>query len=348
MNKVLFQVAGCCFKTVGQRPTTLTLQGFTLARPNFRKFASFSICTLFKWGKLCYTFAKGADLMQKHIFIPSLTIVGGTVGFFLRKWEQSTAFEADTGLAIPGMPATWALAVWSVALALALIILCSQERESLPYDVAFHAEGNMIYALDTLLSGFLLLASAGAEIITYPITYQTYQNAVAMAAVNSTPPPSPLSIVLPALRILLCILAFLCVISIVRNLYGARGKGKEHLPLLGPCALFCVWLISDYQLHSTDPVVQNYLYEILAICACLMGFYEIATYSFQTGHPRRTLIFSLTGVYFSFVTMADHHTMAELFRYGFTILFLSAHAVLLLSEHPAGEEEALAIPKTEA
>jgi len=277
--------------------------------------------------------------MKKNLFIPGLTVAAGVVGFFLRKWELSTAFELDTGLPIASMPATRTLILWSVAVTLVLIGLCAQEKKTFPYDVAFRAESNLFYAVAAVLSAFLLLTSAGSEIITYPITYQTYQNSLSIASLSGEEPPSMLPVVLPVLRIGLCILGFLCVLLIARNLYGARENGKEHLPLLGPCILFCVWLISDYQHRATDPVVQDHIYGTLAICACLLALYEIASYSFQTGRPRRTLVFGLLGVYFSLVTMADHHSLADLFRYGFAVLFLTAHSVLLLGEHSAGEED---------
>ena len=42
--------------------------------------------------------------------------------------------------------------------------------------------------------------------------------------------------------------------------------------------------------------------------------------------------------YFSLVTLADAHSLADIFRYGFVVLFLTAHAALLLQEHPPAPE----------
>ena len=104
------------------------------------------------------------------------------------------------------------------------------------------------------------------------------------------------------------------------------------------CFLFCVWLISDYQVRAADPVVQDYMYEVFAIVCGLMGIYFVTSYSFQEGKPRRTLFFCLMGAYFSLVTLADQHSLTDIFRYGFVVLFLIAHAVLLLQEHPPAPE----------
>lgn len=58
--------------------------------------------------------------MRKEILLPAVAVAGGGAGFVLRRWELATAFEADTGLPIPGAPATLALIALSVAMAAVL------------------------------------------------------------------------------------------------------------------------------------------------------------------------------------------------------------------------------------
>lgn len=270
--------------------------------------------------------------MKKNILIPGVAVLAGVVGHFLRRWELTVAFEADTGLPIAGTAATYALAAWSVAVAVVLILLCREERGELSFDRAFAAEGSTLYITAVALAAFLLLASAGAEIVTYSITRQNVLNSAEGQRAMW------LWLALPPVRIALCVLGFGCTLMVGKNLYAAQGKGEENLPMLGLCILFCVWLISNFQIRAADPVILDYVYEVFAICAGLVGLYEMATYAFQTGHPRRTLVISLLGVYFSLVTLADSHSVAELFRFLFAILFLSAHAVCLLGEHPAEED----------
>ena len=66
--------------------------------------------------------------MLRVILLPVLAVVGGVGGFFLRRWELATAFEAETGLAIPGAPATVALIVLSVVVA--ALVWTGDEREA--------------------------------------------------------------------------------------------------------------------------------------------------------------------------------------------------------------------------
>lgn len=62
--------------------------------------------------------------MRKELILPVTAIVGGAIGFFLRRQELLTAFEPDTGLPIEGMPVTWALIALSVVVAAVVFLLC--------------------------------------------------------------------------------------------------------------------------------------------------------------------------------------------------------------------------------
>ena len=99
--------------------------------------------------------------MRKEILLPAVAVAGGGAGFVLRRWELATAFEADTGLPIPGTPATLALIALSVAMAAVLALLCRGKYPSFTgYDEAFQAKGNTLYATAMVLSAFLLLGAA--------------------------------------------------------------------------------------------------------------------------------------------------------------------------------------------
>ena len=274
--------------------------------------------------------------MGKRYLPTILALVGGAAGFGLRKWQLMTGFEPGTGLALPGAPATGALVAWTGLVALLVLALCWKNKERMCWDRAFAgARGNTVFMTAVILGAFLLLASAGGEGVLLSVNYQT-------AMVMDTFGAQAAAAALPPLRIILCLLGLPCAVWWVRSLNLGGEKGKENLALLELCFLFCVWLISDYQVRAADPVVMDYVYEVFAIACSLLGIYYIAGSSFQEGKPRRTLFFCHMGIYFSLVTLADRHSLGDIFRFGFAVLFLAAHAVLLLQEHPPapeGEEE---------
>ena len=107
--------------------------------------------------------------MRKEILLPAVAVAGGGAGFVLRRWELATAFEADTGLPIPGAPATLALIALSVAMAAVLALLCRGKYPSFTgYDEAFQAKGNTLYATAMVLSAFLLLGAAVLMVLLCP------------------------------------------------------------------------------------------------------------------------------------------------------------------------------------
>ena len=268
--------------------------------------------------------------MRKNILIPRLAIFWGAVGLGLRRWQLATGFEPDTGLPIPGAPATMALLAWSLLLVLALVLLCRNLGPALTWQQALDASGNSLFLTAVVTGAFLLLVSAGAEAITLSATYRT-----SLSALSGDETLGWTAAAMPPMRIALCAAGFPCALTWGQRLTRRSPKRRESLALLELCLLFCVWLISDYQVRAADPVTQDYMYAIFAIVCGLLGLYYIAGWSFQTGKPRRTVVFCLLGTYFSMVTLADHHALADITRYAFVILFLTAHAALILNPSPA-------------
>ena len=250
--------------------------------------------------------------MRKEILLPAIAVVGGGAGFALRRWELATAFEPDTGLPIAGAPATMALIALSVAVAavlLALSLLGKYPRFQ-GYDQAVRGERNTLYALAGGLSAFLLIGAGGL------MAYEFVQGINQLYT-----------------RLIVAVMAVAsgaCVLVTVQGNFKGTGQGKYSVPLLIPAFAFCVWLIAAYQVRAGDPVQLDYVYELFAIIAGLLGLYFIAGFSFDKGRCVPAVFFSLLGVYFSLTTLADEHDWATLALYGFTILYLLASSALLL------------------
>lgn len=277
--------------------------------------------------------------MRKEIVLPSLAVGGGIVGLLLRRWELATAFEADTGLVTPNMPSTWALIIWSALLAAAFILLCRGKHRSFAggYDAAFAAKGNTVYITAMVLAAFLLLASA---VLNYMGIPAAYAEAVAAARAGNAQ-GTPLFNVLPrAILGALAAVSFFCVLSTGRNNYRGEGKGKFSFPLLAPAYMGCIWLIAAYQVRAGDPVRQDYIYELFAIISSLLGLYFMAGFSFERAKVFRSSLFSLLGVYFSLVTLADGHELYVVLHYGFCILSLTANVTALLANDARPEPRA--------
>ena len=105
--------------------------------------------------------------MQKKFLPPLLALIAGGAGFALRRWQLATGFEPDTGLAISGAPAAWAVAGFSLLAALLFLLLSWRGEKRLSWETAYAAgQQNTLAVTTLLLSAMLLLASGGVEIIT--------------------------------------------------------------------------------------------------------------------------------------------------------------------------------------
>lgn len=258
--------------------------------------------------------------MLQVVLLPLLAVAGGVGGFFLRRWELSTAFDSE-GLAVLWMPATIILIVLSVILALAFALLCRGSKHELKdYGGAFSARGNWGYLVVTALAAACLLLAG------------------VFGLVDELGGGEP-----HLLRLLLwamCILSFFCVLSVILNNFRA-GSRKYSLALLAPAYTCCLWLVSAYQQRSADPVVLDYVYELFAIICTLLGLYFAAGFSFERAKVWRCAFFSLLSVYFNVVTLADGHDRSTCLLFLFSILYqLAAVTVLLYHAFVKGPDPA--------
>ncbi len=269
--------------------------------------------------------------MRKTMLAPIAALLGGGVGFALRRWQLAAGFEPETGLAIPGAPSALAL-IACVALTAAAVLALSWNVSRTPeVGGAFSgAVGNTVYITAVAAAGVVMLAGAVLDLPTALGGLSAPgegENLLARAAGR----------VLPPVRAALGALAAPCMLLWGRALYRGTDKAKENLGLLEICLLLSVWLITNYQKHSADPVTMNFVYEVLAIVCALLGAYYLAGYSFQTGRPRRCVFFCLMGSCFCLVTLADGHALPQLMLYGAMAVFLAAHAAVLLN-HPSAPD----------
>lgn len=262
--------------------------------------------------------------MHKQLVLPVTAAAGGIAGFFLRRWELISAFEPDSGLPIPGMPATWGLILLSAAAAAILALLCRGVGRDFVggYDEAFHAEGNILYMTGMVAAAFLMAISGGLLLMQVPGLYES-----AMSQTKGLP---MLSLLPRLLLAVLCLCSAWSFLSLGRNNYRGEQKGKYSASLLIPSYTACMWLIVAYQARSGDPIILDYVYQLFAIIAAVLGTYFMAGFGFERAKVFRSSFFSLAAMYFILVTLADVHELAYLLLYAAFFLYFTVSAAILL------------------
>ncbi|WP_286732373.1 hypothetical protein [Intestinimonas sp. UBA1698] len=263
--------------------------------------------------------------MRKDILLPGVAVVGGAAGFLLRRWELSTAFEPDTGLPVAGAPATWALIALTVVVAAVLAVLCRDTHRVFPggYDEAFGAPNNALYLTVLVAAAFLMAASGLLTFLLYLRHDVTAFSRVLLA--------------------LMSLVSAACLFVVGKNNYRMEGRGKYSAALLLPSYTCCLWLISAYQARSADPVILDYVYQLFAVIAAVLGTYFTAGFAFERAKVFRASFFSLLGVYFCLVTLADRHDVSMLLLFVAFALYLLATTVLL--QYNAARPEGPRMPR---
>lgn len=262
--------------------------------------------------------------MRKELILPVTAIVGGAIGFFLRRQELLTAFEPDTGLPIEGMPVTWALIALSVVVAVVVFLLCLGVGKGFEggYDEAFQAKDTAPYMMGMTAGAFLTAAAGALLLLKLPGLY-------AEASLETGGFPM-FSLVPMALLSVLCLCSAWSMLMLGKNNYRGEGKGKYSAWLLIPAYTCCMWLIVSYQEHSGDPIILDYVYQLFAVIAAVLGCYFLSGFGFGRGRPAAAAFFSAEALYFALVTLADAHEPAFLLLYAGCFFYFAASAVALL------------------
>lgn len=203
--------------------------------------------------------------MKKRLIFGGTALALTVLGALARLWQRDTAFEPETDLLTPGMPATYLVVAVALIGVVGLFLLGRWAAKDAPiesYLTAFSLPHPVVLGL-YVLSGALLVAGGVWGILDY-----------LDVATPSSVPWLILSIVL--------VPTGACV-GLVGWLGGRReeGKGRFAWPLLLPGYCACLWLILTYQSRTTHPNVMGYAFIMFAVVCVAVFCYVAASFSFE-------------------------------------------------------------------
>lgn len=242
--------------------------------------------------------------MRKTELLPLLALAAGAVGFAIRRWNVTAAFE-PSGLATPGHPSTYALVSFTVVAAVALILLARLLRgkketdgSALTYAQAFRLPG--------VVSLILSVAAAFAYLGAGFLTLRDYMLQRTQALLT---PEAGFGLQLSITGLLMALFSLAACVSMIflaaRNYKGYRGDGSFSLAPLVPAFFACFWLIDAYRVKAADPVVLAYCFHFLAIMTVMLAFYYSAALSYRSPRQGRALCLSLLAVQLCLTALGD-------------------------------------------
>ena len=233
----------------------------------------------------------GLLIMRKNALTVTLAaLVAGVFGAFVRWLQNMNAFEEDTGLQIIGAKTGILMVVYLIAAA-ALFALAAgyvQKRMRAPEGgrALFFAKTRTPCVLAKLLSAVTAVGSVLLIVQAGDFEY----------------PSAP--------RILgICGLACSAVCAVGYYTAPDRPVMRPWVSL-APVLFGCVWLIVSYKNNAEDPVVWHYVIEILALCAAIMGRYELAALFYRkNAKSAYAMLFSALAVMLCVTALADSRPM---------------------------------------
>ncbi len=211
--------------------------------------------------------------MKKRLTFGLTALALTALGALARLWQRNTAFESETGLWTPGMPATVLVVAVALTGAVGLFLLGRWAAKDAPiesYLTAFSLPHPAMLAV-YMLSGVLLVAGGTLGILDYRDV--TTESSVTWLILSVALIP-----------------AGACV-GLVGWLGGRReeAKGRFAWPLLLPGYCACFWLILAYQSRTTHPSVMGYVFILFGAVFAAIFCYAVASFSFEKPRTGGTL-----------------------------------------------------------
>ena len=255
-------------------------------------------------------------MLNKSLKLFGFTCIFGVFGAFFRWLQHLTAFEPDSGLAIPGARWSVVLVIYCVIIAAALVFLVQKQktlRFPTDYGAAFSAPSRVFDVISVLLA---VLMAIGGILTIFPAL---------------VPPYSIFELVTG----LFAIVAAVCLVAFLRSTKRDHARSRGAAASLVADLFMCFWLIASYKAFASDPVIWNYAPRLLAICASVLAFYYIAGYPYGKPRPLMALFFSNLSAFLFIVTLADDYSIGKQLLAIASAGTLCIYSILLLGN--AGE-----------
>lgn len=246
--------------------------------------------------------------MQSEAYkITGFTAVISALGFLLRWLQIMQIIDPETGLAEAGRPVSYVMAAVIVITAAVLAVVCVRmKRFYAPAEPGEALGGKTFLSTAMTVLPALVLAAAGIVRILQAegSVLQLIGGAASLAGAYGV---------------------MLIASNVSRPDRGTALRiGSILLIVFGG-----LWLICVYKSAAADPVLWRYAVEVLAICAALMAFYQVAGYFFGVASPRRSIFYCYFGAFLCVVSAVDEHPLADSLGYVASALLLFVWGFML-------------------
>ena len=267
---------------------------------------------------------------SKPLEVSCYVIGAGAFGVFFRWMQLQLAYE--NGLPEKSVWHFFVLLLIGAAAGTFFYFIRKQEKEHLavPKDFfeALHNEGKL-YTVIRWLTGLIMVA--GSALL------------FSQSEVDSD---ATFLRVLSVLGMLTGI-SFPLYLTCANKPHVTKNATLTLLSLI-PILLFGTWLLTAYKRNSINPIVWNYVIEVLTLIVDAFAFFRLAGFAYGVPDGKRSMFYSMWGAMLSLLCLADNrHLGQQVLFFAIALMLTLANWIMIANLQPVKEEEKEAASKEE-
>lgn len=256
--------------------------------------------------------------MRKHILSPLFALLLGVCGAF-SYWKLMLG--SVDGLPAPGEPASIVLIVLCVVAA-ALFLFFALKSKGM--------QGGSLYTMPCTIRAALLLGCAATLLLSAVLHLKTVVEAYTMGG-------SLLSYVLELVLVVLSVPTVISAAFLAKDAKEGTGRSHDSMTVLFPVLYGWFWLIDVYRRHSSNPVLWQYLFLLLAAIALLVAAHGRASFSFGDSKPRLTVFACMSALFLAPISLVSYFDLPTLLTTVGLTLYSASTLTALLRDQPMPE-----------
>lgn len=228
--------------------------------------------------------------MKRSVYILFI-IAMGVVGAVLRSLSIVGGTDPESGLPIAGNVPALALKLACAAVVVLAVVLCRNSYrmpKETSYEQLMGKMGRsarlicMVCGVAMAIVGAVALVNIGGMVAEETSEYHPFGMAALVALVAQW---------------ILCIASGVTLTLFARRQDGHAATKKQGVLVCLPMFWTCLSLIMTYHENSSNPIMQDYAYDLLLIVVMMAAFYYIAGLFFAEVRPVRIALFAGLSVF---------------------------------------------------
>ena len=108
----------------------------------------------------------------------------------------------------------------------------------------------------------------------------------------------------------------------------------SFLPLL----FFATWLLTSYKQNSINPIIWNYVLEILTLIVVMLAFFRIAGFAYGVPDAKKCMFFCMLGAMLCLMSLADSRYLAQqVMLFALALMLTMVNWILIANLRKAGK-----------